>query len=117
MAYSSNYDERYLDGYISYYAGTYDLSDSIYSGYGAIAANSLAYGELSQTFASYLGRDTDIYSMGVLSHGTYTVNVDDHTWDFANFDYGSVNEFSVLNSYGGIVATSYSTFSDIEFTV
>ena len=105
MAYSSTTDERYLSGYISYSASTNDASDSIYSGYGIIAANSLAYGELSQSYASYLGRDTDIYSMGVLDAGTYSVDVDDYSWDFLNFDYGSVSQFSVLNSYGGTVAT------------
>ena len=66
---------------------------------------------------AYISGDIDIYSLGILDAGYYSVDVDGYPWDINEFGFGSVSNFQVLNSYGGIVYTSYSTFSDIEFTV
>ena len=66
---------------------------------------------------AYTLGDIDIYSLGILDAGYYSVDVDGYSWDYTEFGYGSVSNFQVLNSYGGVVDTSYSTYSDIEFTV
>ena len=113
MAYSSTYDERYYGTYVSSAAGYRDASSYLNSTY-VLAEGSVGYGNL--TPLSYTG-DTDVYSLGVLSAGYYSVDVDANTWDYSSYDYGGVSSFQVLNSYGTIVATSFSTYSDIEFTV
>jgi hypothetical protein len=45
------------------------------------------------------------------------LDVDDYTWDWGNYDLGSVSNFSLLNTYGTKLETQYSTFNDIEFSV
>ena len=113
MAYNFTYDERYYGTNVSSSAGDRDAPSYLNSAY-VLAEGSVGYGNL--TYQSYTS-DTDVYSLGVLSAGYYSVDVDANTWDYSSFDYGGVSKFQVLNSYGGIVETSYSTDSDIEFTV
>ena len=94
MAYMSNNDEKEFYG-STFLAGQLDLRETIYdslSYQGELAPNSTAYGEL--TFANgSLYTDVDLFSLSVLSAGTYRFDVDDHTWDWSNYDYGSVSEF------------------------
>ena len=113
MAYQNTVDERYFGGFIQYVAGYLDapsvLNDTV-----VLAEGSTGYGFLTD---AYFSGDVDIYSLGSLNTGYYSVDVDGYTWDYSEFGYGSVSNFQVLNSYGGIVDTSYSTFSNIDFTV
>ena len=113
MAYSSTYDERYYGTYVSSAAGYRDASSYLNSTY-VLAEGTVGYGNL--TYQSYTA-DTDVYSLGVLSAGYYSVDVDTYTWDYSNVGFGGVSNFQLINSSGTIVATSFGTYSDIEFTV
>jgi hypothetical protein len=113
MAYTSTFDERYIGSYVSYSAGYYDAPSSLNSLY-TIKQGGSAYGTL--TYNNYIP-DQDIYSLGIINAGYYKVDVNDMTWDWANYDYGSIASFSVLNSAGAVVGTSYSSYTDITFTV
>ncbi|MDB4106246.1 Ig-like domain-containing protein [bacterium] len=113
MAYSRAVDERYNGGFLPYATGTFD-APSILNEAAVLADGSTGYGFLTDAYT--LG-DIDIYSLGILDAGYYSVDVDGYTWDDAEFGSGSVSKFQVLNSYGGVVDTSYSTYSNIDFTV
>ena len=112
MAYTSTIDERYGGSFYSYTAGYYD-APSILNSVFVLKPDGLAYGTL--TYQNTL--DQDVYSLGQLSAGKYKVDVNDQTWDFSSFDYGSVANFSVIKSGGNVVETSYGAYSDINFTV
>ena len=112
MAYSSTVDERYGGGYYQYTAGYYDAPSTLNSIF-FLKQDGFAYGTL--TYNNLL--DQDVYSLGVLNLGHYKVDVNDLTWDSSNFDSGSVSNFSVLDSYGSVVGTSYGSYADINFTV
>ena len=113
MAYFSKLDES------SYYAGSFDLKDSTYdysAPYGQLVEGQWSSGELTYAQGTY-GPDVDIFDLGFLSTGIYRIQVEDYTWDYANFDAGSVSSFSLLSSTGYAIATKYGTYSDIEFSV
>lgn len=120
MAYSTSIDERYI-GLTSYTAGSLDVRDSFFDSssiFGQSVQGTYTYGELSYYRDAFgLLKDVDIYDLGTLSIGTYSIDVDDFTWDFSNFDSGSVSSFSLLNSFGQALDTKYSTFSNIDFSV
>ena len=113
MAYSNTVDERTAGGFYTYSAGYYDTSNLLNDLY-VIAANDLAYGTLVD---DYTTADIDVYSLGILSPGIYEVDVDDHTWDYFNYDTGFVSSYSILNSLGYIEAQTSSTLSNLNFTV
>ena len=113
MAYFKTIDERYNGGFSQYSAGTLDAPSTL-NEVAVLADGSTGYGFLTD---AYILGDIDIYSLGILDAGYYSVDVDGYTWDDTEAGYGSVSEFQVLNSYGGIVDTSYSTYSNIDFTV
>ena len=113
MAYDLTVDERYGGGIYQYSAGYYDAPNTLNETY-VISQDGIAYGTNDDI---YLTADIDTYSLGILSPGEYIVNVDDYTWDILNLDIGSVYKFEVLDSFGYIVASSYSTYSDINFNV
>jgi len=113
MAYISTLDERYGGSYYSYYAGYNDAPATLNSSY-YIKQDSLAYGTL--TFNNFT-LDQDVYSLGTLSTGYYKVDLNDQTWDYNNFDAASVASFSVLDSGGIIIGTTYGSYADISFTV
>ncbi|MDA9350832.1 hypothetical protein N9Q81_01790 [Planktomarina temperata] len=73
----------------------------------------VTYGSLSQNY--YGLADSATYSFGFLGAGYYRLDVDDVTFNFGFF--GNVSSFQVLNSYGSVVGTSYSTYPDINFSV
>ena len=112
MPYTSTVDERYGGSFYSYTAGYYDASSTLNSVF-VLKQDNLAYGTLSYNNTL----DQDVYSLGQLSTGKYKVDVNDQTWDWVNIDYGSVAYFSVLDSAGNVVNTSYSVYTDISFTV
>ena len=117
MAYYYTFDERYAGGILEHSVGVYDASNLL-NEYFVLAENSTGYGTLVDDYYTiYQNADVDVYSLGSLSPGNYLVDVDDYTWDLVNMDFGSVSNFKVLDSLGYIVDTSYTTFSDIEFTV
>ena len=113
MAYTSTVDERYFGGYFSNSSGFYDAPNLVNETF-VISDGGIAYGT---NVDDYFSADIDIYSLGILSPGEYIVDVDDYTWDFTNFDFGSVSTVQVFNSAGYQVASSYSTYSDLNFTV
>ncbi|NRP46013.1 hypothetical protein XMD543_000019 [Marinobacterium sp. xm-d-543] len=96
-----------------YSAGDKDAPSTTNSLY-TVGLNDRAYGFLD---SSKLLGDDDVYSLGRLQAGTYTLDVDKDNWDPSNWTYSSPRQFSLLNSSGIAIETSYSTFSDIEFEV
>ena len=112
MAYQNTVDERYING-ISHPSGTYDAPNTLNETF-VISQDGIAYGTNDDI---YFTADVDTYSLGILSPGEYIVNVDDYTWDFLNFDYGSVSKIEVKDSLGFTVASSYGSYSDINFNV
>lgn len=113
MAYNVTVDERYFGGYLSNSSGYYDAPDLLNEIF-VISEGVTAYGTNVDTFFS---ADIDTYSLGLLNPGEYIVDVDDNTWDFTNFDFGSVSTIQVINSAGYQVASSYGTYSNLNFTV
>ena len=113
MAYSSTVDEKYGGGWTTLKADDLDASNLLNSTY-VLAKGSTGYGFLTD---QYYSADIDVYSLGDLATGYYSVDVDASTWDWGQFGYGSVSSFEVLNSYGGSVVSSNSTYSDLAFTV
>lgn len=119
MSYSISIDESTFNG-LNYAAGVLDVRDSFYdttSAFGRLREGYWAYGELTVANGpSYLLRDHDFYDLGFLSSGVYQISVENFTWDFGNFDPGSVSSFSLISSSGLVLETSYSVFSPIQFT-
>jgi Ca2+-binding RTX toxin-like protein len=113
MAYSSTFDERYAGGLISNDADDYDAYSNLNTTW-RLAEGDVGYGNLTD---AYITADRDIYSLGVLSAGHYSIDVDQYSWDFSNLGFGSVSRFELLDSVGATVDTSFSTFSNIDFTV
>jgi len=117
MAYSSTIDERYAGGYLQYSAGDLDASNLL-NGVFVIAEssvyNSTAYGLLADYYTT---ADIDVYSLGVLNTGYYTIDVDNYTWDYTSYDYSYISKFQIVDSAGYIVDTSYSSYTDINLTV
>lgn len=110
MSYSFTQSERInfsttagsYDAPNSYPDNTYVLAEGISNtGYGALVTNSLS--------------DADVYNLGVLGAGNYTVSVDGHTWDYTNWMLGGFSSFSVYNNSGVLLDTS--TYGDISFAV
>ena len=60
-----------------------------------LAENDIGYGFLTD---AYYTSDIDVYSLGLLAPGNYSVDVDSYTWDFGEFGFGSVGSFEVLDS-------------------
>ena len=115
MAYISTVDERYLDGVLPNPADYYDASNLLNSLW-VLADGDIGYGNLTDVYTT---ADIDTYSLGILSTGTYTIDVDYYIWDFNSLsdNWGSISRFELLSSTGNILETSYSTYNDISFTV
>ena len=113
MAYLATIDERYLGTFFSSSAGTYDAYNFLNEVF-VLAENVIGYGFSTDL---YLTADEDVYSMGLLSPGVYTLDVDATTWDFSEFGFGAISAFHVVDSVGRFVGSSYSTLSDITFSV
>ncbi len=113
MSYVNTVDERYGGTYISSAAG-YNDAPSILNSIFVLKQDGFAYGTL--TYNNSL-LDQDVYSLGILSTGVYKVDVNDQKWDYSQYDSASVASFSVLDSSGNIVSTSYGSYADISFTV
>ena len=115
MAWSNTVDERYAGGLLSYAADDFDASNLLNNTF-VLAADDVGYGNLTDAYAT---GDIDTYSLGILSTGTYSIDVDHLTWDYTSVsnNFGSVSRFELLSSSGYVLQTSYSTFSDISFTV
>ena len=86
MAYSNTVDERYIGGYIAYGAGTYDAPSSIYSTLYTLAPDKVGYGFAAEY--SDFSQDKDVYALGSLSPGYYSVDVDKTDWDWSNNAFG-----------------------------
>ena len=113
MASSSNIDERYGGGFLAFSAGTLDASNVLNED-AILAEGVVGYGYSTD---AYLTADIDVYSLGLLSAGTYSLDVDSNTWDIFSLDFGSPSEFGIYDQFGLLVANSFSTFTDIEFSV
>ena len=113
MAWSSNIDERYGGGVLAFSAGELDASNLL-NEVAVLAEGVVGYGYSTD---AYLTADIDVYSLGILSAGTYSLDVDSNTWDFFSFDFGSPSEFGIYDQFGFLVANSFSTFTDVEFSV
>ena len=113
MAWSNTTDERYGGGVLSFSAGELDASNLL-NEEAVLAEGVVGYGYSTD---AYLTADIDVYSLGILSAGTYCLDVDSNTWDFFSFDFGSPSEFGIYDQFGFLVANSFSTFTDVEFSV
>ena len=120
MPYYLNQDERFVNG-IQYTAGFLDVKDGFIDTLtpsGKLSEGQIAYGELTEANSSLTSLyDVDIYDLGLLGAGQYTIDVDDFTWDFFQNDLGSVQSFSLLSSSGQILETKLGTLFDISFSV
>lgn len=118
MAFISTVDERYAGGVVSYSAGALDASNLL--NFDAVIAESsylnskIAYGA---SVDDYLTADIDIYSLGVLDTGFYTIDVDDWTWDWGNYDSSSIASFEVLDGNGYSIGIQYSSYLNINLTI
>ncbi|MDA9007184.1 hypothetical protein N9J36_06170 [Litoricola sp.] len=113
MAWSSNTDERYGGGVLAFSAGELDASNLL-NEEAVLAEGVVGYGYSTDTYST---ADIDVYSLGILSAGTYSLDVDSNTWDFFSLDFGSPSEFGIYDQFGLLVANSFSTFTDVEFSV
>lgn len=111
MSYSSTQSERVN---FSATAGSYDAPDYYPDNTYVLAEgiSNTGYGAL----VTYSLSDVDVYNLGVLVPGNYTVSVDGHTWDYTNWMLGGFSSFSVYNGSGRLLDTSYG-YNDISFTV
>lgn len=111
MSYSFTQSER---ANFSATAGSYDAPNSYPDNTYVLAEGkgNTGYGAL----VSYSLSDVDIYNLGNLVPGNYTLSVDGHTWDYANWMLGGFSSFSIYKSSGGLVDTTYG-YDDIAFTV
>ena len=113
MPYIAPTDERYGTGYLPLNADFYDASNLINSAF-VLAPNDVGYGNLTDL---YFLANQDVYSLGVLSSGQYTFDVNQFTWDFSSSSFGSGSCFELLNASGVVLQTSYGVYSDINFSV
>lgn len=113
MAFLTTIDERYGGGFLGLGADDLDASNLLNSTF-LLAEGIAGYGNLTD---QYLTADQDVYSLGVLSTGRYTIDVDDFTWDFSSTNFGFVSRFELLDANGFVIAASHSSFSDIDFSI
>jgi len=113
MAYVSTLDERSYGGNVSLGADYLDASNTTNSTF-VLAEGQTGYGNLTD---AYVSADEDVYSLGVLDTGYYSIGVDEFVWDFSSSNIGSVSRFELLGAFGQVLQTSYSTFSDLSFSV
>jgi Ca2+-binding RTX toxin-like protein len=114
MAYSSTYDEK-ATGFYSYYASNYtDAPGNLFSSfYVAAGLVNKASGLLT---AGWYTADTDVYSLGTLSAGTYSVNASNSYWFYGSGYSNYVSPtVTIYNSSGQVVTGGY--FSTATFTV
>ena len=115
MAYLSTIDERYGGGLISQNAGVYDASNLLNDVF-TLAEGVTGYGFSTD---AYTFGDSDVYSLGILAPGAYSVDVDSYTWDFFELGFGSIASFHVLNNVGSIVTViafqRIFTFRTVQF--
>lgn len=101
MAFSYTVDERYSNSDISHPAGEHDASATTGTSM-VLAADSFGYGALVHDGAA----DVDVYALGELAQGRYTIRVLNDTWDPASVEDASVMSISVLDSNGAVIGTS-----------
>jgi methionine-rich copper-binding protein CopC len=114
MPHFSTYDEK-ATGFYSYSASNYtDAPGNLYSSfYVAAGLVNTASGLLT---ASRYTADTDIYSLGTLSAGTYTVNASNSNWFYGSGYSNYVSPtVTIYNSIGQVVTGGY--FSTATFMV
>jgi len=117
MAFISTVDERYAGGIVSYSAGALDASNLLSTDAVIAESSNLSSTAYGTSIDDYSTADIDVYSLGILNTGFYTIDVDDWTWDWGNYDSGSIASFEVLDSNGFSIGIQYSSYSDINFTV
>ena len=109
MAYVLTVDEKEF----GYSAGDLDAGSSFIHTNAKLAEGTWGYGFTESGYP----KDVDVYALGSLEPGYYSVDVDKHTWDYFVSTFGNVGSFEVLNSYGSSIASETSTYSDLDFTV
>ena len=84
----------------------------------------IAEGELNAGYGalvrSDLFADQDIYHLGTLSPGNYTLDVDGNDWDFNNSVFGFdtyIAQFGIANSSGYWIDYTTSSVSELSFTL
>ena len=113
MAYSVTYDERTYGGYISGSAGSRDAPNDLNTLY-VLAEGSVGFGALIQP--DFYQADLDVYHLGNLGPGNYTLDVDGYNWDYGNSYIAGVNNFGVIDSNYSSLGQSYNEFTDVNFT-
>ena len=115
MAYLTTASEKKL---FTTPAGLFDAPSSLnYTYYIAEGELNAGYGALirSEIFA-----DQDVYHLGTLNPGNYTLDVDGNNWDFFNSVYGVdgyIAQFGIVNSSGYWIDYTTSSISELSFTL
>ena len=118
MAYSNTVDERY-SGFTEYNAYALDVGGTKYAispGPGSLTEGTWAYGATNPS-SGYSFSDTDVYLLGTLAAGTYTVTVSDFLWSPSQVDTSNIFSFSVGSDYYGFTTQTKYSDGSITFTV
>jgi hypothetical protein len=110
-------DERFGSRNIERVAGSRDASATTDTAYW-LPPDQTGYGALVSPV--YYQTDVDVYDLGVLTPGTYVLDVDGYNWDSSNSYYGTgISEFGVYDHTGLAKYGEYSfnEFNDVEFTI
>ena len=115
MAYINTVDERYGGTIISGSAGSRD-APGVLNNLFALAEGQIGYGALIPD--QFYNADLDVYHLGLLTTGTYSIDVNGSNWDFYNSYYAGVSSFGVVDQTGfDIVPASYTEYTDLTFTL
>ncbi|MDG1448457.1 MAG: calcium-binding protein [Ascidiaceihabitans sp.] len=100
-------------------AGLYDASSSLNTTY-YIAEGLLNAGYGALIRPSLYTADRDVYHLGILAAGNYTLDVDGNNWDWSNSYYGydtNIAQFGVSDSAGNWIDYTTSAVSELTFTL
>lgn len=113
MAYINTVDEKRGGGYQTLSAGALDAPAGLNQNF-VVAEGYLnaGYGALISTYST---RDKDTYSLGQLSRGEYSINVNGFNWDYLNSIYSGYYSFTVYDAFGTPIGTNY--FGDYKLIV
>ena len=115
MAYYQTYDEATYGGVYANNAGDIDAPNAINENF-VLSEGSVGYGATISSYG-YFG-DTDVYSLGTLSPGNYSLDVSGYNWDYYNSVFtGNITEFGVMDQFGYILANSYNEYTDVHFSL
>lgn len=116
MPVQNTIDERYQGGATDLGGFANDAPGTLNKAY-ALANGQTGYGGLITE--SFFGSDSDVYTLGKLRPGTYSVDVDRDTWDPASMGFltNVIDKFEVVDAYGTAFASTTDLDTDLTFSV